>query len=141
MPHHLKFTRGITPRAGNVGVVISCGSSRYASFALQQVASRLRLSSRARPPAPRSKSPLPEPIFAREIESKAQWRELLGSQKIGGEAADAKRMPAREAAYRNLILNQRVEASSPFVTPSAWQACAGAPLDLTGRDVFGGLDL
>jgi len=56
-------------------------------------------------------------------------------------ASDAKRMPAREAAYRRLVLNQRVEASSPFVTPAQWKACAGAPLDLRGRDVFAGLDL
>jgi phage terminase large subunit-like protein len=56
-------------------------------------------------------------------------------------ARDAKRMPAREAAYRNHALNQRVEASSPFVTPAQWKACAGEPLDLRGRDVFAGLDL
>ena len=56
-------------------------------------------------------------------------------------ASDAKRMPALEAAYRNLILNQRIEASSPFVTPAQWKACAGEPLDLRGRDVFAGLDL
>jgi phage terminase large subunit-like protein len=56
-------------------------------------------------------------------------------------AEDARRMPAREAAYRNLILNQRIEASSPFVTPQQWKACAGEPLDLRGRDVFAGLDL
>jgi len=56
-------------------------------------------------------------------------------------AADAKRMPSREAAYRNLVLNQRIEGSSPFVTPVQWKACAGEPLDLRGRDVFGGLDL
>ena len=43
-------------------------------------------------------------------------------------ASDAKRMAAREAAYRNLVLNQRVEASSPFVTPAQWKACAGEPL-------------
>src|SRR5262249_33610954 len=30
-------------------------------------------------------------------------------------ADSARRMPAREAAYRNLILNQRIEASSPFI--------------------------
>jgi hypothetical protein len=30
-------------------------------------------------------------------------------------AADAKRVPASEAAFRNLVLNQRVEASSPFL--------------------------
>jgi phage terminase large subunit-like protein len=56
-------------------------------------------------------------------------------------AESARRMPARQAAFRNLILNQRVEASSPFITAAQWQACAGAPLDLIGRDVFAGLDL
>jgi len=35
----------------------------------------------------------------------------------------------------------RSEASSPFVTPQQWKACAGEPLDLRGRDVFAGLDL
>src|SRR5262249_41078974 len=49
-------------------------------------------------------------------------------------ARDAKRMPAREAAFRNHALNQRVEASSPFVTSAQWKACAGEPLDLRGRD-------
>jgi phage terminase large subunit-like protein len=56
-------------------------------------------------------------------------------------AQDARRMSAREPAYRNLVLNQRVEASSPFVTPQQWKACAGEPFDLRGRDVFAGLDL
>jgi len=56
-------------------------------------------------------------------------------------ASDAKRMPAREAAYRRLVLNPRIEASSPFVMPAQWKACAGEPLDLRGRDVFAGLDL
>src|SRR5690625_564327 len=31
-------------------------------------------------------------------------------------AADAQRMPSREAEYRNLILNQRVEANDPYVS-------------------------
>jgi phage terminase large subunit-like protein len=56
-------------------------------------------------------------------------------------ARDAERMRSRESSYRNLVLNQRVEASSPFVTLQQWKACGGEPLDLTGRDVFGGLDL
>jgi len=62
-------------------------------------------------------------------------------QEVMSMAEDAKRMPSREAAYRNLILNQRVEASAPFVTPQQWKACNAEPLDLRGRDVFGGLDL
>jgi phage terminase large subunit-like protein len=56
-------------------------------------------------------------------------------------ARDAKAMPSRLAAFRRLILNQRTESSSPFIPRAEWQACAGMPLDLTGRDVFGGLDL
>jgi phage terminase large subunit-like protein len=56
-------------------------------------------------------------------------------------ARDAKAMPSRLATYRRLVLNQRVEASSPFIPRAEWKACAGMPLDLTGRDVFGGLDL
>ena len=56
-------------------------------------------------------------------------------------AGDASRMPARENEYRNLILNQRVEASAPFLTPAIWAACGGEPLDITGRSVFAGLDL
>lgn len=54
-------------------------------------------------------------------------------------AAAAKRMPSREAEYRNLILNQRVEASNPFVTRSVWNENAG---ENEGWGVaYGGLDL
>ena len=56
-------------------------------------------------------------------------------------AESARRTPSPEATYRRLVLNQRIEASSPFVMSQQWQACAGAPRDLTGRDVFAGLDL
>jgi phage terminase large subunit-like protein len=56
-------------------------------------------------------------------------------------AADARRMPAREAAYRNLVLNQRVQALSPFIAPGPWKACGGDVVPLDGREVFGGLDL
>lgn len=57
-------------------------------------------------------------------------------------AEDARRMPAREAEYRNLILNQRVDMNAPFISRSAWLACAGAVVDdFDGLPVFGGLDL
>ena len=42
---------------------------------------------------------------------------------------DAKRMPARENAYRNLVLNQRVEAYSPFVSRSVWAENGGPVVD------------
>lgn len=57
-------------------------------------------------------------------------------------ARDAARMPSREADYRNLILNQRVEATSPFVTRTTWQTCGGEPAELDERvPVYAGLDL
>jgi phage terminase large subunit-like protein len=46
-----------------------------------------------------------------------------------------------EAEYRNLVLNQRVESSSPFISPSVWSSCGGEPIDFRGKGVFVGLDL
>jgi len=57
-------------------------------------------------------------------------------------AEDARRMPSREAEYRNLILNQRVDMNAPFISRSAWLACAGPVVDsFDGLPVYGGLDL
>jgi phage terminase large subunit-like protein len=57
-------------------------------------------------------------------------------------AEDARRMPTRESEYRNLILNQRVDRNSPFVSRSVWQANAGEVTDEWGEaPVYAGLDL
>jgi phage terminase large subunit-like protein len=56
-------------------------------------------------------------------------------------ADDARRMPSREAEYRNLILNQRVEASAPFVSRSLWASCNAEPKSIDDVAVYGGLDL
>jgi len=56
-------------------------------------------------------------------------------------AADAERMPFRESEFRNLVLNQRVEASSPFVSRSVWAGCGDPPESIQGVPVYGGLDL
>lgn len=57
-------------------------------------------------------------------------------------AADASRMPSLEARFRNLILNQRVEASAPFVSRSVWLSNGAevAP-SFAGHAVYAGLDL
>ena len=72
-----------------------------------------------------------------------QANPALGKFQVTHEVMDmaeaARRMPSREAEFRNLILNQRVEASSPFVTPSVWQDNAEEP-DSLGA-IYGGLDL
>jgi phage terminase large subunit-like protein len=57
-------------------------------------------------------------------------------------AEDARRMPSREPEFRNLILNQRVEMNSPFISRSVWQSCGGKVSDDWGRaEVYSGLDL
>ena len=67
---------------------------------------------------------------------------FLNPIEIMAMAADAQRMPSSEASFRNLCLNQRVEACQQFIQPAQWAAC-GAPVgDLTRcKEVYGGLDL
>lgn len=67
--------------------------------------------------------------------------DFMNKEEVGRQASDAKRMPSRESSYRNLILNQRVEARNPFVSRAIWQDNGAAPGDLDGKPVFGGLDL
>jgi phage terminase large subunit-like protein len=56
-------------------------------------------------------------------------------------AKQAQRMPARENAFRNLILNQRVAAETRFIDAAAWRACSGEPNIPVGARVSAGLDL
>lgn len=58
-------------------------------------------------------------------------------------AVQAERMPSREASFRNLILNQRVDTTQQFITAAVWAGCSG-PVDLdrlAGRPAYGALDL
>lgn len=66
---------------------------------------------------------------------------FMNKREVMDQAESAKRMPSREAQYRNLILNQRVEAHSPFIARAIWMENGGEPDDLDGQDVYGGLDL
>lgn len=57
-------------------------------------------------------------------------------------AEDARRMPSREAEFRNLILNQRVDMNSPLFSQRVWQDCGAAVIEsFEGLPVYGGLDL
>jgi len=70
------------------------------------------------------------------------YGDFLSAKEVRAMAEDARRMPAREAEYRNLILNQRVEVTNPFIAPQVWSACGGVTGDISGaREVFAGLDL
>lgn len=68
---------------------------------------------------------------------------FMNKVEVQRQASDAKRMPSMEAGYRNLVLNQRVEATSPFVSLSVWKANGKAPLDeaFAEGDVYAGIDL
>jgi len=53
----------------------------------------------------------------------------------------ARAMPANEPEFRNYILNQRVEAASPFIARSVWDANKAPPGEIGKSKVYAGLDL
>ncbi len=59
------------------------------------------------------------------------------------QSAQAQMVPSKESAFRNLILNQRVSATSRFIHKPEWEKCNDKPDEkqLKGRVCFGGLDL
>ena len=87
-------------------------------------------------------APLDDDPFQVKTIKKANpaYGDFLNAEEVKKSAHDAKRMPARESSYRNLILNQRVEATTPFVTRTVWQSCEGPLASLRGP-IYGGLDL
>lgn len=58
-------------------------------------------------------------------------------------AEQAKRIPARESVFRNLYLNQAVDADERFISSADWDACGAAPdlEHLRGKKCWAGLDL
>jgi phage terminase large subunit-like protein len=81
--------------------------------------------------------------FAEETIKQANpaFGDFQNRAEILGMAEEARRMPSREAGYRNLNLNQRVEIHNPYISKSVWDSC-GSPVErLDGLEVFGGLDL
>lgn len=87
------------------------------------------------------------PLDAEPFDEKAikaanpAFDEFMNQAEVLQQAQDAKRMPSRESSYRNLILNQRVEARNPFINRTIWAENGAAPDEWEGREVFGGLDL
>lgn len=56
-------------------------------------------------------------------------------------AKRAIRMPTFEASFRNLYLNQRVNAESPLIPRAEWLACKGDAIIPLGSPIYLGLDL
>lgn len=69
--------------------------------------------------------------------------DFLSLDEVRRQAEQAKRMPAKEPAFRNLILNQRISGERHFVTAAEWMANATVPdlAALAGRRCYAGLDL
>ena len=89
-------------------------------------------------------APLEDDPFLVKTLKKANpaYGDFLNADEVKRSAQEAKRMPAREPSYRNLILNQRVDAKSVFVSHTVWQENGGEPVkDFGQARVYGGLDL
>ena len=57
------------------------------------------------------------------------YGDFLSADEVKRSASEAKRMPSRELAFRNLILNQRVNQESPLIAPMLWKANGRKPRD------------
>jgi phage terminase large subunit-like protein len=82
--------------------------------------------------------------FAEETIRKANpaFGDFLNAKEVLAMADDARRMPSRENEYRNLILNQRVDRNSPFISKAIWSVGGGLPSpDWGDAPVYAGLDL
>jgi phage terminase large subunit-like protein len=81
--------------------------------------------------------------FAEETIRKANpaFGDFLNATEAMAMAEDARRMPARQAQYENLVLNRRVEVSHPYVSRMVWAECGAKPKPIDGVPVYGGLDL
>lgn len=81
--------------------------------------------------------------------SSATWKlanpalgDFRSLEDVARQAAQAQRIPSKEAAFKNLILNMRVAAETKFLPLSEWKAC-GASLrpDLDGKPCWLALDM
>lgn len=57
------------------------------------------------------------------------------------QCAKAKAIPSFEPAFRNLVLNQRVDIAASFVSRSIWESNGAEPTRRARPRVYGGLDL
>jgi phage terminase large subunit-like protein len=57
---------------------------------------------------------------------------------------EASRLPSKELSVRNLLMNQRVTTTAPFLSPAIWDQCNDQVITAlfgSGRPVYAGLDL
>jgi phage terminase large subunit-like protein len=144
------LTTGTGARAEPLMVVISTQSSNPHHIMSELVDYGQKLLDGTLPPdpafhatiyaAPEDADPWDEAVWHACNPALGDFRSLEEMRQF---AEQAKRIPAKEAAFRNLYLNQRVDAEQRFIGSADWDACAGAvdPDDLEGRPCWAGLDL
>jgi phage terminase large subunit-like protein len=89
-----------------------------------------------------SADPDADPFDAKTIrQANPAFGDFQNADEVLAMAEDARRMPSRENEYRNLILNQRVDRNSPFISKTIWQANGGDVSDWESLPVYAGLDL
>jgi phage terminase large subunit-like protein len=83
-----------------------------------------------------------------EVMDRKAWKaanpalgEFRGLKDLQDFAKQANRLPAKENSFRWLFLNQRIEATSPFLNRGEWEANKAAPQVDSGATCFAGLDL
>jgi phage terminase large subunit-like protein len=88
--------------------------------------------------APEDADPWQEASWEQANPALGDFRSLEDVRRL---ANQAKMMPTKENAFRNLILNQRVAAEARFMDPSAWKACGGQAIIPPGHQIYAGLDI
>ena len=88
------------------------------------------------------------PDEAEDIFDEAVWKlanpalgDFRSLEDMRTQAARAARMPSFEASFRNLYLNQRIDAQSPLIARSEWTACRVDETLKHGEAIYLGLDL
>lgn len=87
--------------------------------------------------------PLADPFTEETVrQANPAFGDFLNATEVMAMAEDARRMPSRENEFRNLILNQRVDRTDPFITRTVWEQGALPVSDWDrATPVFAGLDL
>lgn len=89
--------------------------------------------------APKDADPFTEDTIRK---ANPAFGDFLNPTEVMAMAEDARRMPGREADFRNLVLNQRIDTTSPFIERHVWEKCSDPPDAEWGQvPVYGGLDL
>ena len=83
-----------------------------------------------------------------EVMDKSAWKaanpalgEFRSMTDMEDFAKQAARLPAKEASFRWLYLNQRIEGTTPFLNRTEWEANSAEPDIADGAICFAGLDL